>query len=73
MQSQGTWADGPEDGGIARTHAARLLAELAAQPSMHSLLVQSQAATAITESVAAVVRCQPLEPDQLTPDEHLLE
>ena len=55
-QSQGTWADGPEDGGIARTHAARLLAELANQPGMHSLLVQSQAANAIAESVAAMVR-----------------
>ena len=55
VQSQGTWADGPEDGGIARTHAARLLAELASQPGMHSLLVQSQAANAIAESVAAMV------------------
>ena len=56
LQSQGTWADGPEDGGIARTSAARLLAELAGRPNMHSLLIQSNAAPALAESVAAMVR-----------------
>ena len=55
LQSRGKWADGPEDGGIARTHAARLLAELSAQPQLHSFLIKHGAAAAITGAAAVLV------------------
>ena len=54
-QSEGQWQEGPEDGGIARTQAARLLAELAAVPDMHPLLVKVGAASALASRGALLV------------------
>lgn len=50
LKAEDRWAEGPEDGGMARTQAARLLGELAAAPDMHPLLVKSGAASALAQS-----------------------
>ena len=56
LQSRGKWSEGPEDGGIARTHAARLLAELAGQPGLHDYLIKLHAASVLADSAAYLVR-----------------
>ena len=55
MQVEGQWQDGPEDGGIARTQAVRLLAELAGVPELHPLLVKAGAAAALADQGAELV------------------
>ncbi|KAK9829173.1 hypothetical protein WJX72_004304 [[Myrmecia] bisecta] len=53
-QAHGTWSNGPEDGGVARSLAARLLAELAGDPKMHPALVDSGAAAVLARQGAAL-------------------
>ncbi len=55
LQARGGWEDGPEEGGIARAQAARALAELAAEPRLHALLVDSGAAAALASQGAEMV------------------
>lgn len=55
MQAQGKWATGPEEGGLARAHAARALAELCAEPGLHKLLDSSGAVSVLAHHTAELV------------------
>ncbi|CAL8468502.1 g8042 [Coccomyxa elongata] len=62
LQAQGKWATGPEEGGLARAHAARALAELCAEPGLHKLLDNSGAVSVLahhTAELAALSKEQP--------------
>ncbi|BDA43534.1 hypothetical protein COCOBI_04-5460 [Coccomyxa sp. Obi] len=62
LQAQGKWAAGPEEGGLARAHAARALAELCAEPGLHKLLDSSGAVSVLahhTAELAALSKEQP--------------
>ena len=54
-QGEGSWEQGPEQGGLAKSHAARALAELAAEEQLHPLLMQSGAVDAIIGRGAELV------------------
>lgn len=60
LQAEGAWRNGPEDGGIARAQAARALAELCAEPSLHPLLNKTGATEVLGRHAAELVREQPL-------------
>lgn len=47
IRGEGSWEQGPEQGGLAKSHAARALAELAAEEQLHPLLMHSGAVDAI--------------------------
>ena len=49
------WREGPEEGGIAKAHAARILAELAGDAALHPLLLRSGAAAALSASAVETV------------------
>lgn len=55
MQGEGEWAEGPEEGGVARCYAARCCAELAGDGGMHQALLKSGLADALAERAAALV------------------
>lgn len=55
LQGQGKWAAGPEEGGLARAHAARALAELCAEPGLHKLLHSSGAVSVLAHHTAELV------------------
>jgi hypothetical protein len=55
VQAQGKWAVGPEEGGLGRAQAARALAELCAEPSLHDVLDRSGAVKAIALHAAELV------------------
>ena len=46
-QGEDRWDSGPEEGGLAKSHAARLLSELAGYAKLHPLMVHTGAAAAI--------------------------
>ncbi len=48
-QGEDRWDSGPEEGGLAKSHAARLLSELAGYGKLHPLMVHSGAAAAIAD------------------------
>lgn len=49
MRGEDRWDSGPEEGGLAKSHAARLLSELAGYGKLHPLMVHSGAAAAIAD------------------------
>lgn len=49
MQGEDRWDSGPEEGGLAKSHAARLLSELAGYEKLHALMVRSGAAGAVAD------------------------
>ena len=55
VQGEGSWEQGPEQGGLAKSHAARALAELAAEEQLHPLLMHSGAVDAIIGRGAELV------------------
>lgn len=55
LQGEGEWADGPEEGGVARCYGARCCAELAGDGGMHQALLESGLADALAERAAAMV------------------
>lgn len=48
-QGEDRWDSGPEEGGLAKSHAARLLSELAGYDKLHALMVRSGAAEAVAD------------------------
>lgn len=60
-QGEDRWDSGPEEGGLAKSHAARLLSELAGYAKLHPLMVHTGAAAAIAgrgqELVCSVQLC----------------
>ncbi|EIE19498.1 hypothetical protein COCSUDRAFT_58774 [Coccomyxa subellipsoidea C-169] len=52
LEAEGRWAIGPEEGGLARAHAARALAELCAEPRLHETLDRRGAVKAIAHHAA---------------------
>ena len=48
-QGEDRWDSGPEQGGLAKSHAARLLSELAGYEKLHRLMVHSGAAEALAD------------------------
>lgn len=55
-QGEDRWDSGPEEGGLAKSHAARLLSELAGYEKLHGLMVRSGAAEAIADRGGELVR-----------------
>lgn len=55
LQAKGKWGEGPEEGGLAKAQAARALAELCAEPSLHGLLDKSGAVAAIAHHSTELV------------------
>ncbi len=55
-QGEDRWSEGPEDGGTARTAAARCAAELAGDGAVHLALVESGLAEALAVKAAELVR-----------------
>ena len=49
LQGEDRWDSGPEEGGLAKSHAARLLSELAGYERLHPLLIHTGAAQALAE------------------------
>lgn len=49
MRGEDRWDSGPEEGGLAKSHAARLLSELAGYDKLHALMVRSGAAEAVAD------------------------
>ncbi|KAL3137901.1 hypothetical protein ABBQ38_005150 [Trebouxia sp. C0009 RCD-2024] len=49
MRGEDRWDSGPEEGGLAKSHAARLLSELAGYDKLHALMVRSGAAEALAD------------------------
>ena len=49
LQGEDRWDSGPEEGGLAKSHAARLLSELAGYEKLHGLMVRTGAAEAIAD------------------------
>ena len=58
-QGEDRWDSGPEEGGLAKSHAARLLSELAGYAKLHPLMVHTGAAAAIAGRGQELV-CAPL-------------
>ena len=54
-QAEGAWSDGPEEGGIARSYAARFCSELAGDGGMHQALSDSGLADALAERSCELV------------------
>lgn len=55
-QGEDRWDSGPEEGGLAKSHAARLLSELAGYDKLHALMVRSGAAEALADRGEELVR-----------------
>jgi len=55
-QGEDRWSEGPEDGGTARTAAARCASELAGDGAAHLALVESGLAEALAVKAAELVR-----------------
>lgn len=55
-QGEDRWDSGPEEGGLAKSHAARLLSELAGYEKLHAIIVRSGAAEAIADRGGELVR-----------------
>ena len=66
LQAEGKWGAGPEEGGLARAHAARALAELSAEPGLHKLLDRSGAVSVLAHHTAELVG--PFTPGGAAPD-----
>ena len=58
-QGEDRWDSGPEEGGLAKSHAARLLSELAGYGKLHPLMVHSGAAAALADRGEELVRHVP--------------
>ena len=56
LQGEDRWSEGPEDGGTARTAAARCASELAGDGAAHLALVESGLAEALALKAAELVR-----------------
>ena len=56
-QGEDRWDSGPEQGGLAKSHAARLLSELAGYEKLHPLMVRSGAAAALADRGEELVCC----------------
>ena len=49
QQGDDRWDSGPEEGGLAKSHAARLLSELSGYEKLHGLMVHTGAAQALAD------------------------
>lgn len=55
VQAEGAWADGPEEGGTARSFAARCCAELSGDAKMHPVLQKAGLADALATQSSIMV------------------